>query len=194
MKQIPGIDGVGILVVADIRQVTPYGSQCLVIEAADPGRQFRRQGLGLALRQFPFAQGRQDRHLHHAVGIFRVRIGVQIGMTVLADPRLRRMCQVMDGPRRAIDPIMKPHLGFVEIGVDLRQHIDETPGALHFVQMAFGAEAQERVRNDDLLALRQRLFRRRIAHGRGWRLIAELRPTTADHAVRLGLGRVEIWI
>lgn len=90
MVEVPTVDRVGVLVVADVGQVATKRAELWVEELAHAGLELGLQRVRFAAPFAPVVQRGDDRHLHHHIGIFGGDIRVDVAVAVMADRRLGR--------------------------------------------------------------------------------------------------------
>ncbi len=106
-------------------------------------------------------------------------------------PDLGQAAEVIERRARPAAPVVIVGLGFVEVRIELGQHVDELTRRVGLVGPAGIAKSQQGIGNGNGLALRQGLMRWHGTHRRRRRLVTQLRPFAADHPVGTGAGRLE---
>ncbi|KHS46663.1 hypothetical protein NJ75_01899 [Novosphingobium subterraneum] len=95
--EVPAVNGVRVLVLADVGQVAAQRLQFLVVEPLDPRHDLAHQRVLEALPPAPVVKCRSNGQLDHDVGIFTCGIWVEIDMAEMFDTRFGCVHQVLYG-------------------------------------------------------------------------------------------------
>src|SRR6476619_4037602 len=99
----------------------------------------------------------EQRELNHDVRIFGVGVGVEIEVSIMPKPGLRRLGKISKRALGATYPVAKGCLRLVEPTVDRTEHVQELPGRLALTILAVRADRKDRVVQDDPFACGERL-------------------------------------
>ena len=193
MIKIPAVDGIGVLVVANIGEIAPQRLQLGIPEFAETGLELGFERMRRAAPFAPVMDRLDDRHLHHDVGIFGGGVRVDVAMCIVADGRLGRFVEIAQRLLSAQRPVAKLGRRQVEELIGAAEQLEKVARPVALVARPVRAAEQDRIGQDDFLAGRERLDVV-LAWRRDRKQQAERRPLAADNILGLRICRAAIII